>query len=256
MFEKKDRDLWFPILYTAALPLYFFVFTILVRPTWIVSLAGQEEFVGWVARKASDILVALVIMRFIYRYVGDRVSMPLWSIAEIFAMSVAFSLSSGPGLVDFALSVAYIFLIYSFPLWALCAHIRLSEVIVSGKSQFAEDKMRFYDNKGRLKLVISSDNLIYIQADDNDIRINYLDANESRVLVVRNTLKAVDEMCQYHGMLQTHRSYIVNPVHVTWLGRGDEAEIYAILDIPDMPHIPVTKRYYKRIETKVLSLNR
>ena len=256
MFEKNDRALLFPILYVAALPLYFFVFTILLRPAWIVPLAGQEEFMGWVVRAASDILVSLVIMRFIYRYVGDRVSKPLWYVAEIFAMSVAFSLSADLYRENFALSVAYIFLVYSLPLWALHTRLRLSEAIRSGKTTFAEDKMRFYDNKGRLKLVIPSDDLVYIQADDNDIRINYLDGNEVRVLVVRNTLKSIGEICQYYGMLQSHRSYIVNPLHVTWLGRGDDAEIYAQLDIPDMPHIPVTKRYYDRIEEKILSQNR
>ena len=59
-------------------------------------------------------------------------------------------------------------------------------------------------------------------------------------------MKAIDELCQDHGLLRCHRSFYVNPVHVKVLRKDREGVIFAELDA-DTRHIPVTKRYYDRL---------
>lgn len=250
-FDIKDRIIASSILRVVLLPLYFFGFTVIFRPERMLALAGEVEFTGWVAAASMDILVSVILVEFLHRHIERRLSYALWCVVRMIAMSVAFALYLGFDLGFFAQSVAYIFLIYPMPMWIMCLRSRFTETGVRNEELTSSDKMRFCDEKGRLKLIASSESVVYIQADDNNIKINYLDNGICSVLVLRNTMKAIDEMCQFHGLMRTHRSYFVNPNHATWVGRDENDCVYVTLDIPDMPHIPVTKRYYDRVVEKV-----
>ncbi len=249
--EIFDRTPVYQVLYILSLPLYFFLFTVVFRPETAVSLLGAEDFIVRVAVASTEMIVPLVCMRYLYRRLGHRVSIPLWFVLEIFAMSLALAFYVGFDVVVFARAVAYVSLVLALPFWAMYCRINLSFVRKKNADLSAGDKMRFYDAKGRLKIVLPAESVVYIQADDNYIRIYYLDEGVSRELVIRNSMSAVDELCQYHGFLRASRSYIVNPKHVTWMGIDDNDEAYAILDVEDMPNIPVTKRYIARLVEKL-----
>ena len=47
--------------------------------------------------------------------------------------------------------------------------------------------------------------------------------------------------------MRCQRSYFVNPAHVKVLWKDKEGFIFADLDVPDLPSIPVSKQYYDTI---------
>ncbi len=77
--------------------------------------------------------------------------------------------------------------------------------------------------------------------------IYYAENGKLRSYVLRSSMKALDELCQDHGMVRCHRSYYVNPRHVTVLRKDKEGVVYAELDSSEAMRIPVTKRYYDRL---------
>ena len=77
------------------------------------------------------------------------------------------------------------------------------------------------------------------------MNINYIENDRPRTYVLRNSMKAIDELCQDHGLIRCQRSFYVNPVHVKVLRKEKDGVMYAELDAPDVQNIPVTKRYYE-----------
>ena len=246
MSDDVNGNTLMQLLYVLLFPLCFFGFTVLLRPAPMLSLIGAEDFVSRTAAASSEIMVSLILVRFVRRYVGGRIGHALWCVVEIFVMSLALALFVGLDVSIFARSLAYVSLILVLPYCTLYLSLSLKR-----SREEVSDKMRFYDEKGRLKIVLPSESVVYIQAEDNYVRVNYLDDGVSRTIAIRNSMKAIDDLCQYHGIWRAHRSYYLNPEHVTWMGRNENDEVYAILDVQDMPHIPVTKRYMGRFVEKL-----
>ena len=57
-------------------------------------------------------------------------------------------------------------------------------------------RMRFYDDKHNLKLVLSPSSILYITAEENYVNIYYNDDGNVRNYVLRATMKSIDELCQ------------------------------------------------------------
>lgn len=108
-------------------------------------------------------------------------------------------------------------------------------------------RMRFYDDRHNLKIVLTPDAILYITAEENYVNIFYTENGKVRNYVLRSSMKALDELCQDNGLIRCHRSYYVNPLHVKVLRKDKDGIVYAELDASDIMHIPVTKRYYDRL---------
>jgi DNA-binding LytR/AlgR family response regulator len=60
-------------------------------------------------------------------------------------------------------------------------------------------------------------------------------------------MKAIDEVCQEHGLIRCQRSFYVNPQHIRVLRKEKDGVVFAELDVDGAKQIPVTKRYYDRL---------
>jgi DNA-binding LytR/AlgR family response regulator len=89
--------------------------------------------------------------------------------------------------------------------------------------------------------------ILYISAEENYVNIYYTDNGRVKSYVLRSSMKALDELCQDHGLIRCHRSYYINPAHVKVLRKDREGLVHAELDVTDVMDIPVTKRYYDRL---------
>ena len=119
---------------------------------------------------------------------------------------------------------------------------QLDEVSKFGQS----DKIRFIDERGNVKLIVSQASILYIQSDENYLRIYYLDEGKINSYLLRSSMKRVEDMCAKNGLIRCHRSYFVNKDRVKVLQK-DKEFTYAILDVPNTAHIPVSKNYYDQI---------
>ena len=104
-------------------------------------------------------------------------------------------------------------------------------------------KITLYDNSGALKLSLSTDNLYYIESDDNYIKVWYTDSKaELKQYMLRCRLKTVEESFRDSGLVRCHRKYIVNLKKVKVLRKESEGYVLE-LDNEIIPPLSVTKTY-------------
>ncbi len=61
---------------------------------------------------------------------------------------------------------------------------------------------------------------------------------------LRATMASLEEIAERYSFVRCHRSFYVNPAHVTVLRKESGSQVYADMDVEGMPSIPVSKRYY------------
>ena len=111
--------------------------------------------------------------------------------------------------------------------------------------------MRFYDQWGNLRIVLSSKSILYISAEHNYIDICYMEDDNVAHFILRATMKSVEVICQDHDILRCQRSYYVNPLHVNTLYKDGPTGFLAELKTPEPMSVPVTKGYYRRLAEAV-----
>lgn len=130
---------------------------------------------------------------------------------------------------------------YPYILFAL-----LMAVIRPDAAEVSEEYLiRFTDNTGRLKLVIASDVLLYIEAQENYVNIHYTENGTVKEYSLRQSMRSIEELMDKHGIIRCQRSYYVNPKHVKVLRRDKEGIIQAELDVIATRSVPVSPKYYE-----------
>ena len=109
---------------------------------------------------------------------------------------------------------------------------------------FDDSLMRFYDNTQKLKLMIASSAVLYIEAAENYVHVRYMEGDHLKDFPLRASMKSLEELMQKHGLVRCQRSYYINPQHIKVLRRDKEGMISAELDIPNQKSIPVSPKYY------------
>ena len=64
---------------------------------------------------------------------------------------------------------------------------------------------------------------------------------------LRATMSSLEEIANRYSFVRCQRSFYVNPAHVTVLRKEVGSLIFADLDTPGLPSIPVSKRYYDEL---------
>ena len=149
----------------------------------------------------------------------------------------------------FGYSLVYLSVAMIIPYIILFLHNQLLEKehqMEEASKSVQGEKIRFLDERGNVKLIVSQISILYIQSDENYLRIYYLDEGKINTYLLRSSMKRIEELCSKNGLIRCHRSYFVNKEHVQVLQK-DKEFTYAILDVPNAAHIPVNKNYYDQI---------
>jgi DNA-binding LytR/AlgR family response regulator len=112
--------------------------------------------------------------------------------------------------------------------------------------QPAKGILNFFDEKKELRLSVSSEQVLWIEAADNYVKIHYLNKGKVSAFLIRNTLKVIEEGLANTSMVRCNRSTIVNFDHVKIL-RKEKEGIFLGLDKDYIPDIPVSKTYADRV---------
>lgn len=112
-----------------------------------------------------------------------------------------------------------------------------------------QDRVKFYDSSRNLKLIVSSADLLYIEAQDNYICIHYTEKEALKQYVLRSSMAAIDDLCRKAGLLRCHRSYFVKVNRISVLSKDKEGMIFAQMDDLGCTKVPVTKRYYDTLSS-------
>lgn len=106
--------------------------------------------------------------------------------------------------------------------------------------------IHFSDDRGNLKLSVSINNLFFIEADDNYVKICYINKEKVTHFILRNSLKNIEETFSDINLIRCHRSYIINPLKVKVM-RRDKDGLFIELDAKSLPDIPVSKTYSQQV---------
>lgn len=247
------------ILHAVALPIFYFIFMLTYRPMNVVDYLGNEWFAVHLTISSCIIFLSVIIVRLMYYFIPMKLNYTLyafWCLAEIIFTSFFVGLymwlalhRQTPYFEVVGMAFQYLTLVLVFPYVILALGIRVHayhmKTIMPDDS--STQRMRFYDDKHNLKIVLTPDSVMYISADENYVNIVYTDNGKERSYALRSSMKAIDELCQENGFVRCHRSYFINPSFVKVLRKEREGIIYAEMASKDMLHIPVSKRYYDRL---------
>ena len=151
--------------------------------------------------------------------------------------------------VFFGYSLVYLAVAMIIPYIILFLYNQVTEKeeLLNDASRMAQgDKIRFVDERGNVKLIVSQSSVLYIQSDENYLRIYYMDEGKISTYLLRSSMKRIEDMCAKNGLIRCHRSYFVNKNRVEVLQKEKDFT-YAVLDVPNATHIPVSKNYYDQI---------
>lgn len=106
-------------------------------------------------------------------------------------------------------------------------------------AQSDSDKITISGENKLDTLRIKADDLVAVSSADNYVEIHYLKNGEFTKKLIRTTLKKLSEE-HPDLLLQTHRSHLINPTHLT---EWKDAKTVVLGNL----HIPVTKTYKESI---------
>lgn len=111
---------------------------------------------------------------------------------------------------------------------------------------FSTDFLHFKDDKEILRFSVSFKNLLFIEAADNYLIINYLNKGKAARFILRNSMKSIEEKFATRSFLRCHRSYMINIGKIKVMQK-DKDGVFLVLDIEGLPDIPVSKSYVEKI---------
>ena len=256
------------VLFFVTLPLFFFLFVLAYNPFGIDAFLDVEK-----GRYKLNLIVSSLIilgvtalsrmLLFILRRNID-LNWPLyiaWCVGEVIVSGLMLSILLGIGwagreayLAVMSRCILYVAAIEVFPYAILTMAVQLW---VLGRRAAAapvvDEKtlIRFYDEQKRLKLIVSSEAIFYIEAEENYVHIVHLDNGRVKDFTLRSSMRALEEVLSRHALVRCHRSYFVNASHVTMLKKDPDGYAVAQLDRDDVKPVPVSKRHYEALTARL-----
>lgn len=213
-FDKKHTT--YHLLLGVLIGLWIIIFLVLIAPFDVAEVSFSNRL-KMMPTYGLLFALAYFIVHFGLEKLLNRTSLNFWSI-ELTLLLGILMISIGPvfmyyrsnyiqgdyALNQFALKVYLPIYGLVLPLllvgrWLISHRLKSSNKIIEvGKGK--------YD-----KLLIALEDLIFIKSADNYIEINYLVNQNLHQKLIRLTLK--EAKAEIDGLIQTHRSYLINPQH-------------------------------------------
>lgn len=251
------------VMFFVTVPLFYFLFVLAYKPfdMEVFLATGQGHYSLNLIVSTLIVLGVMVFSRmllFLLRSVLDLnwSLYVLWCFGEAILAGLFLSIPMGIGWADrpyftvMSLCILYMAGIMVFPLSLLSMAVQLHVLNKRADLAPAVDEktlIRFYDEQKRLKLVVASDAVLYIEAEENYVHIVHLDNGKVKDFELRSSMRALEEVLQRHGLVRCHRSFFVNAAHVDLLKKDVNGYALAQLDQEKVKNIPVSKKYYDSI---------
>ena len=252
------------LLFFLVIPVFFFLFVLAYKPFDIEEFlaVGKNHFALNVIITSLILLGTLVLSRMLLFILRRTIDMNwtlyiLWCFMEVvFAgMMTSILVAVGwhgaiPYFTVMAKCLLYILAIVVFPYALITMGVQL---YVLGKraqtAPYVDEKtlVRFFDENKRLKLILASTAILYIEAEDNYVHIVHMDNGRVKDFTLRSSMRALEDVLSRHHLIRCHRSYFVNPAHVDMVRKDQNGFALAVMDRDNLKPIPVSKRYYENL---------
>ena len=252
------------ILHIVACPFFFMAFVLVYSPFGMDEALdmGRGLYSMNVVICTAIILVLMAAFRVSFHFM-QHVSRFTWAYYVCWCMlevlvishflSLYITLMLGEGTPFFSVQALvigrlYAILVFPYLLLALSLNIaahRMKERAMCMRPVEDDSLIRFVDEFKKLRLMIAHSAVLYIQAEENYVNIRYVDGDRVNNYVMRTSMRSLEDTVSRHGIVRCQRSYYVNPAHVRVLRRAENGLHVADLDIPGLPGIPVSRKYYE-----------
>jgi len=113
--------------------------------------------------------------------------------------------------------------------------------------------IRFSDQTGNVRMVVSSDNIICIESAGNYVTLLYLHSGRLNRYSLRNTMKGIEPLCDGTSLARCHRSYYINLSHVRLLRKTADG-LVAEMDTDGVDDVPVSKSFAAEVSERISRL--
>lgn len=266
--------------YILLIPMYSFFFLISAKPyhldTFMQITQGQLAFRA--AIMASIELVVVLISRLSMLLVRSKHSINytgfvMWELLEGLAITMFCALFVWlldkrsmlyVDLLPKMFLITFSILVFPYVIVALLSEIkdrdnRLAKNMVtiekyaSGQIGREDSTLPFLDDKKSLKLAVTANAILYVEAADNYVNICYLNNDKLVRFPLRNSMRAIEQICESNNIVRCHRSYYVNLRKIRAIQKGSDG-LFAELTYAAAPHIPVSTTYSETVTGKFSTL--
>ena len=266
--------------YILLIPMYAFFFLIGAKPfhidTFMDVTQGQLAFRA--AIMVSIEVVAVLISRLIMLLVRSKheityTSFVIWELMEGVAITMFCALfvwlmdKRSMTYVDLLPKMFLItcsILIFPYVITSLVSELKerdnriLKDTVklekyATGQIGREDSTLPFLDDKKALKLAVTANAILYIEAADNYVNIHYLNNDKLVRFPLRNSMRAIEQTCQSNNIVRCHRSYYVNLRKIRAIQKGPDG-LFAELTYTQAPHIPISTTYSQSVTDKFSTL--
>lgn len=243
------------------LPIFFVAFCLWYNPFDIKEYYSFGTFSDGfhITMLGCIILLVAIPSRLLQFRLSGKFSFPLlknilWFLCEIFVIACFTALYTQlfrhneggwfQSLSD-CLKFSFSILCYPVALMFLSDSFRsvMKGISISDENQTDETLVKLYDEHRRLKLTILPVNIVFVRAEANYVAVNYLESGKVKEYLLRNSMKTIEATLSKYGLQRCHRSFLINPKHITILAKDSDGFTYATLDTEGLKKIPVSKQY-------------
>lgn len=260
IFSRYLTQLW----YILMIPFFFFGFTMIYRPFGMqVPLdMGKDLFAFNVTMLMCIILVILALTRTLFWLLYKHLSRNWWQfiawcaleliIIAYFSALYLFLMfhRTVPYFELVGICVGYAFLILMYPYIIITTICVATSGLREKEAASTKELIRFQDAGRQTRLILSKDAVLFIKAEENYVKIHYLENGRVKDYQLRSTMSGIEPMMRRYGLFRCQRSYFVNPAHITALRKDPANVMTAELDAGGFI-IPVSRALYKEL-TKLL----
>jgi len=266
--------------YILLIPMYAFFFLIGARPYHLDSFmqVTQDQLAFRAAIMASIELVVVLISRLVMLLVRSKREIKysgfvIWELMEGLAITMFCALfvwlmdkRTMPymELLPKMFIITFSILVFPYVIMALISElkdrdIRLAknsvtiEKYASGQIGREDSTLPFLDDKKALKLAVTANAILYVEAADNYVYICYLNNDKLVRFPLRNSMRSIEQICESNNIVRCHRSYYVNLRKVRAIQKSPEG-LFAQLTYAAAPRIPVSTTYSETVTGKFSTL--
>lgn len=114
------------------------------------------------------------------------------------------------------------------------------------KTPEAKGMIHFKDDRGNLRFSIKQQDILYLKGADNYVTIYYNDQHKLEHLMLRSTLKQLEEELKPFNIIRCHRSFMANMDHIKLIEKQNDGLIIR-LDHTQLTEVPVSKTYIQEV---------
>ena len=260
IFGTFSFQLWYILL-----PAYFFFFMVAVYRPFEMEQAldmGRGLFYFNTTMLMCIIVVTLLLLRLLFWGIfrnsqRNWLGYFFWCFGEItvinYFMALYLCLMGGavtPYFTQVAICLQYSFLILFYPYFGITVVCALISSGSEPEEEVAKDHIRFVDSNNQVRIVLAAKSILFIRAEDNYVKIHYLDNGKMKDYLLRATMNSIAPLVEPHGLFRCQRSWFVNLAHIVAL-RKDPDDMYTVELDTDGISIPVSGALYRDLSARL-----